>query len=313
LAHKQTVNLTGETGGTSTYYDYNSAKELECRQTVTGECTKSRTTELSHYSYDKAGEQTAITPEHDTTGSTFKYNAAGELSAITPSGGSEQALTYSGSGQADLTAVGTTTLQNSLLGLTQETTGTSTNYYARTPNGLLVDQRTPAGKFTPLYDVQGDIIALVNSSGKAERTFHYGPYGENTTSEGTQTIPDPFGFKNGYRTPGGNKGETSVANGLYHYGQRYYDPTTGRWTQRDALDRLASPTQGDRFLFASEDPINLSDPTGRLSACGPAGAVLGFLAEGPLGAAAGYAAGEFCNEGIELYREGEEEESEEEY
>src|ERR1019366_6589095 len=100
---------------------------------------------------------------------------------------------------------------------------------------------------------------------------------------------------------------------LYHYGQRYYDPTTGRWTQRDALDRLASPTQGDRFLFASEDPINLSDPTGRLSACGPAGAVLGFLAEGPLGAAAGYAAGEFCNEGIELYREGEEEESEEEY
>ena len=65
--------------------------------------------------------------------------------------------------------------------------------------------------------------------------------------------------------PGGNKGEGNVANGLYHFGQRYYDLTTGRWTQQDPEDRLGSATQGDRFLFAGADPINLSDPTGRLS------------------------------------------------
>ena len=187
-----------------------------------------------------------------------------------------------------------------------------TSYDTRTPNGLLIDQRTPSGHYNPLRDAQGDIIALVNSSAKVERTFRYGPYGENTKSEGTQTIPYPFGFKSGYRMPGGNKGEGNVTNALYHYGQRYYDPTTGRWTQQDPVDRLGSTTQGNRFLFAGADPINLSDPTGRLSTCGAVGTVLGFLAGGPVGAAAGYAAGEFCNEGIELNREGEEEEHESE-
>jgi RHS repeat-associated protein len=109
---------------------------------------------------------------------------------------------------------------------------------------------------------KADIIALVNSSGKVERTFRYGRYGENVKSEGTQTIPYPFGYKGGYRMPGGNKGEGNVANGLYHYGQRYYDPTTGRWTQQDPLGHLGSTTQGDRFLFAGVDPINQSDPFG---------------------------------------------------
>ena len=152
--------------------------------------------------------------------------------------------------------------RNSLLGLTQETKESKTSYYAKTPNGLLIDQRTPSGNYNPLYDAQGDIIALVNTSGKAERTFHYGPYGENTTSEGTQTVPYPFGYKAGYHTPGGNKGETNIPNGLYHYGQRYYDPTTGRWTQQDPLEQDGSPVEDDRYTFAGDDSVNDSDPRG---------------------------------------------------
>ncbi len=109
----------------------------------------------------------------------------------------------------------------------------------------------------------GNIIALVSSTAKVERTFHYGPYGENVKSEGTQTIPFIFGYKGGYRMPGGNKGETTVSNGLYHYGQRYYDPTTGRWTQQDPAGHVGSTTQGDRFLFTAADPVNLSDPSGK--------------------------------------------------
>jgi RHS repeat-associated protein len=266
---KQTVNPTKdeETGGQTTYYVLNGGNELECRQTVTGACSKKTSTELSGYTYDGAGEETAITPEGDTSGTTFAYNAARETSSLTPSGSSALALSYGGTGQDDLTTLGSsTTLQNSLLGITREVSSAGTSYYARTPNGLLIDQRTPSGHYNPLYDAQGDIIALVNSSGKVERTFRYGPYGENVKSEGTQTIPYPFGYKGGYRMPGGNKGEGkgegSIANGLYHYGQRYYDPTTGRWTQQDPEDRIESATQADRFLFAGSDPINLSDPSG---------------------------------------------------
>lgn len=112
----------------------------------------------------------------------------------------------------------------------------------------------------------------MNSSGKVERTFRYGPYGENIKSEGTQTIPYPFGYKGGYRIPGGNTGKGNVTNSLIHYGQRYYDPTTGRWTQQDPRGRVAGATQGDLFSFAGSDPINLADPTGE-SAFGTACAI----------------------------------------
>ena len=81
-------------------------------------------------------------------------------------------------------------------------------------------------------------------------------------SEGTQTIPYPFGYKGGYRMPGGNKGEGNVANGLYHYGQRYYDPTTGRWTQRDPLAQMLSATEANRYQGFGGDPVNLDDRTG---------------------------------------------------
>jgi RHS repeat-associated protein len=258
----QQVSTTAETGGSTTNYVLNAGNELECRQTVTGACSKNISTELSAYTYDGAAEQTAITPKSDTSGTAFSYNAASELSSLTPSGSGALGLSYGGTGQDDLTALGSaTTLQNSQLGLTREVSSAGTCYYARTPTGLLIDQRTPTGHYNPLYDGQGDIIALVNSTGKVERTFRYGPYGENTKSEGTQTIPYPFGYKGGYRTPGGNKGEGNVTNGLYHYGARYYDPTTGRWTQPD-------PASGTTdFTFAGDDPINESDPSGRDLAC----------------------------------------------
>jgi RHS repeat-associated protein len=143
-------------------------------------------------------------------------------------------------------------------------------------------------------EARRDIIALVNTTAKVERTFRYGPYGENTHSEGTQTIPYPFGYKSGYRMPGGNTGLGNVANGLCHYGQRYYDPTTGRWTQQDLTERLASSAQSNRFAFVGGDPINLSDPNGQNAiasgaiAIGSCGAVVGN------GGWAAFAAGAVC-------------------
>jgi RHS repeat-associated protein len=258
----QTVNPSGSTGGSTTYYALNAGNELECRQTVAPPCSKSLVSELSAYSYDGAGGETAITPKGDTSGTSFSYNAADELSSLTPSGGSALALSYGGAGQDDLVTIGSSIkLQNSLLGLTREVNSSGTSYFARTPTGLLIDQRTPAGNFNPLYDAQGDVIALLKGK-VAERTFRYGPYGENVKSEGEQSIPYPFGFKGGYRMPGGNIGEGNVANGLYHFGQRYYDPTVGRWTQLDPRDRIAAPKQANRYLFAGADPVNDSDPSG---------------------------------------------------
>lgn len=66
-----------------------------------------------------------------------------------------------------------------------------------------------------------------------------------------------------YRMPAGNTGHGNVANSILHFGARYDDPTTGRWTQPDPEDHLGSTTQPDWFTFAGGNPLNNSDPNGR--------------------------------------------------
>jgi RHS repeat-associated protein len=69
----------------------------------------------------------------------------------------------------------------------------------------------------------------------------------------TGTGPDqPFGFADGYQ----------AAGGLLHYGQRYYDPRLGRWTQPDILENSSSLKEANHYLYVGDDPVNFVDPTG---------------------------------------------------
>jgi RHS repeat-associated protein len=268
----QEVNPTGETGGEPTYYDYNSGNELECRMKVKAACSKSSSSEISGYSYDGAGNETAITGYSDPASTTFSYNNLNQLKDLTPPSSSEQALTYLGSGQSNLTGLGTSTLQNAAMGLTKQVNGEGTSYYARTASGDLIDERVPGGtSYNPVYDAQGDVIGLLSSSGGLAQTVRYGPYGENAQAEGSAS--DPFLFKGGYHLEGSNNGAGNIHNGLYHFGARYYEPTTGRWTQLDP--------QGAGYAYSGADPVNDGDPSGE---GGPLCVRLGILSincEGP--------------------------------
>ena len=119
--------------------------------------------------------------------------------------------------------------------------------------------------YNPVYDAQGDVIGLLNSSGALVQSIRYGPYGENTTASGSTSYTatnDAFLFQGGYHLAGGNAGTGNVPNNLYHYGARYYDPTTGRWTQQDPINQISDPNQADRYAFVGDDPINIGDPAG---------------------------------------------------
>jgi RHS repeat-associated protein len=252
----QQVNTTGTTGGPETFYDYNSGNELECRMKAKGACSKSSSSELAGYTYDGVGNETAITGYNETGNTSFSYNNLHQLKDITPPSSGEQALTYLTGGQSNLITVGSVDIQNTKLGLVGQINESGVSEYARTPEGLLVDERLPSGSdYNPIYDANGDIIGLLNSSGALVQTIRYGPYGENTSAGGSlaySTTNDPFGFQGGYQVPG---------SGLYHYGARYYHPVTGRWTQPDS----AGPESYD---FAGDDPVNQVDPTGEMGMAG---------------------------------------------
>ncbi len=51
---------------------------------------------------------------------------------------------------------------------------------------------------------------------------------------------------------------------MYKFGIRYYDATTGRWTQRDPVGgSLAETTKANPYVYANDDPVNMTDPTGK--------------------------------------------------
>jgi RHS repeat-associated protein len=93
--------------------------------------------------------------------------------------------------------------------------------------------------------------------------YNCDPYGLPTldyTSGGSGTQQNPFLFKGGIQ---------DRATGWVHFGNRWYNPTTGRWTQQDTLDAPIDPNNANRYAYAGCDPINNIDPTGQVSsACG---------------------------------------------
>lgn len=257
----QEINPTGSTGGTKSYFVNNEGNELLCRMKENKACSKSSSTEIAGYSFEGAGNETAITGYSESASTTFAYNNLNQLTTLTPPSLGEQSLTYLEAGQSALTGLGSTKLQNSTLGLTKQTNEAGTSYYARTPTGLMVDERLPAStSYNPIYDAQGDIIGLLNTSGELKQAVRYGPYGDNAAASGSVSYSatnDPFLFQGGYHLAGGDTGAGNIPNDLYHYGERYYDPTTGKWTQPDPA--------GDGYSFAGDDPINESDPNGLFS------------------------------------------------
>ena len=65
--------------------------------------------------------------------------------------------------------------------------------------------------------------------------------------------------QNPYLFKGGIQDRTT---GWVHYGARWYNPGTGRWTQQDTLDNPLDPANANRCAYAGDDPINNLDPTG---------------------------------------------------
>jgi RHS repeat-associated protein len=200
-------------------------------------------------SYDTSGEETS-SPQL----SNLSYNTADQTTSITPSGSSAESLSYADVGQALLTTVGSTTLAYGPLGLASAVTGSTTTYFVHDPYGNIVGETvgTAATRYF-LKDSLGSVIAVINGSGSSVRDrYAYGPYGVMTVVSGSDY--EPIRYASGYHD----------ANSLFtRFGTRYYDPSTGRWTQMDPIGgSIANPATLNGYIYAGDDPVNNVDPTG---------------------------------------------------
>jgi RHS repeat-associated protein len=229
-------------GTTTTTYAYNAANELCWKYTgsSTNGCS-TPPTGATLYAFDARGNQTAA------GSSTLGYDNHDRLTAL-----SGAAAGYLSASNNELVSFGSTAYQSGALGMSRQFGASSTTNYVRDPAGEPSSQRVGASKQFFLNDVLGSTIALTDGSGAIVRSYAYDPDG-NASSTGSGATTD-------LRFAGGQ-----VVGGLYHYGARYYDPATARWTQQDPIANYTDVTQANRYTYASDDPINLADPTGASS------------------------------------------------
>jgi len=202
-------------------------------------------TPSASYTYDANGNEIGGSR-------TWGYNARNQATTApaTPSGGT-LTQTFLGEGQAERVSEGATTFRYNRLGLSSRTDASGTTYVTRDNDGRVISERSGAG--TRRYytvDGLGSTVSLTDAGGNETSSYSYDPFGNRVAGAGNAEAL--FQFAGGYRMP----------SGMYHFGQRYYDPVIGRFTQQDPLDQVADLRQGNRYLYAGQDPVNLIDPSG---------------------------------------------------
>ncbi len=101
-----------------------------------------------------------------------------------------------------------------------------------------------------VFDGLGSTVALTDSTGAVTDTYAYDPYGKVTASTGS--VANPYRF-------GGAYGAFTDSTGLLKIGQRYYDPSLGRWTQQDLPGTLFNPMTLNRYVYVGNNPCNPID------------------------------------------------------
>jgi RHS repeat-associated protein len=220
------------------------------------------------YSYDGAGNLTA------TPTAQYVYNGAQQMTSATVttggSGGSTNTFTYtyagadqkamlsqSGAGHAYLLTYGRSDPQGNPEIVGYNVDGVQA-YVEDDPNtgqaNMLHTSNDIACAY--IYDGTGNPVALLTDFNTTSFTYKYDPYGVPTLTSGGGGHGDrenPYSFK---------AGVWDRFTGLVKFGLRWYDPTTGRWTQADTLDSPLDPTNANRYAFSADDPINGQDPKG---------------------------------------------------
>jgi RHS repeat-associated protein len=97
-------------------------------------------------------------------------------------------------------------------------------------------------------DALGSVRGIINAAGTLAATTYYDAWGNPEVSAGL-TSYTPFGFAGAYTDP----------TGLIYLIGRYYEPSTGQFLSVDPDFSETSQSYG----YASDDPVNVTDPTGQ--------------------------------------------------
>ncbi len=123
--------------------------------------------------------------------------------------------------------------------------------------GLLFTQILDPGTQTlkphsAAFDGNGNVIGYVDmATGAKSATYEYNAFGETLIADGSVAVQFVFRFSTKY---------AETETGFLYYGQRYYNPTAGRWLNRDPMEERAGL---NAYAFIVNTPVDAIDSDGR--------------------------------------------------
>ncbi|MBI4743529.1 MAG: RHS repeat-associated core domain-containing protein [Actinobacteria bacterium] len=123
--------------------------------------------------------------------------------------------------------------------------------------GNIISRKDTAGTnffyhYSALSNISGNVTALTDSAQTTVATYAYEAFGNMVVSTGTAANNYKFSTKN-----------LDDESGLYYFGARYYDSETGRFITKDPDGGdVKNPLTLNPYVYASDNPVNLVDPTG---------------------------------------------------
>ena len=245
------------------------------------------------YSYDNANQLTALTDGAGNVVSAMVYDANGNLtkkcwgggvnaSATECSGASVLSLTY---GTDNRVAVANAPGASESYGYDDQgrrirkTANGQTTYYLYNGQNIIAEYVGDWSQANAMYlqgpgtdnlvvryqwnattqsydrryyhsDGLGSVVALTDEQGTLTGSLIFDAWGNRIGSASNGEMPN-FGYT----------GREPDATGLVYYRARYYDPSIGRFAQRDPIGLRGGPNQ---YAYVANDPVNLIDSSGLL-------------------------------------------------
>ena len=120
---------------------------------------------------------------------------------------------------------------------------------------------TTTTKYAYVYNLQGDVIALINSAGTKVVEYTYDAWGKPTSLTGVDDLETTLGTLNPFRYRGYVYDDET---GLYYLRSRYYNAHIGRFIIPDSINEILSiHSLQPKFIYCYNNPIKFLDLDGQ--------------------------------------------------
>ena len=158
------------------------------------------------------------------------------------------------------------------------TDGENIQKFTYDPDGIALGVNLNGTDYYYLYNAQGDVIALYDSTGTIVVEYVYDSWGKVLSVSGSEA--NTIGALNPLRYRGYFY-DTDL--GFYLLETRYYDPETGRFINADGIVDNRGVQTTNLYSYCANNPINNKDSSGKISTI-----AVGAIVGGVIGGASAY-------------------------